>query len=156
MRGFLFWCLVLSSQVERVHGGLVGTRFVEALAHVESGGNPEAIGDGGRAIGLYQLHRGTWNLISAIRQRRGLPTYPYVYATDRVVSTQYVDSYFEHYERVYAERSGGTPLTDTQRLLIWQLGYRGAVLISFDINRAPAHNRRANHRLHNYLSTHGK
>jgi len=28
------------------------------VAHIESSGNPSAVGDGGKALGLYQLHKG--------------------------------------------------------------------------------------------------
>lgn len=31
-----------------------------AMCLVESGGNPNAVGDGGRAVGLFQFHPGTW------------------------------------------------------------------------------------------------
>lgn len=35
-------------------------RFFTALAHVESKGDPNAVGDGGAAIGIYQIHRNYW------------------------------------------------------------------------------------------------
>jgi hypothetical protein len=35
-------------------------RIIPALVRVESKGDPKAIGDGGRAIGLLQIHRCYW------------------------------------------------------------------------------------------------
>lgn len=49
--------LVLCSPAEspkRVHQALA------AIRHVESRGNDRAVGDGGRAIGAYQIHRAYW------------------------------------------------------------------------------------------------
>lgn len=38
----------------------VDERLLDAIMQVESGGDPAAVGDGGRAIGAYQIHRGYW------------------------------------------------------------------------------------------------
>lgn len=34
--------------------------LLDAIAHVESNNNPDAVGDNGRAIGSYQIHRRYW------------------------------------------------------------------------------------------------
>jgi hypothetical protein len=34
--------------------------FLDAIMMVESGGDPNAVGDGGKAIGAFQIHRGYW------------------------------------------------------------------------------------------------
>jgi len=34
--------------------------LLDAIAHVESNGNARAVGDGGRAIGTYQIHKYYW------------------------------------------------------------------------------------------------
>ena len=34
--------------------------LLDAIAHVESDNNPKAVGDNGRAIGSYQIHRRYW------------------------------------------------------------------------------------------------
>jgi hypothetical protein len=36
------------------------TKFLSILARVESGGKTNAIGDGGKAIGIYQIHYSCW------------------------------------------------------------------------------------------------
>ena len=35
-------------------------RLLDAIRHVESGGDPTVVGDGGKAIGPYQVHRDWW------------------------------------------------------------------------------------------------
>jgi hypothetical protein len=35
-------------------------RLLDAIARIESHGNPNAVGDGGRALGAYQIHRVYW------------------------------------------------------------------------------------------------
>jgi soluble lytic murein transglycosylase-like protein len=34
--------------------------LIDAIAIVESNGDPDAVGDGGRALGMYQIHRAYW------------------------------------------------------------------------------------------------
>lgn len=38
----------------------ISESLLDAIMVVESGGNPKAVGDGGKAIGAYQIHRGYW------------------------------------------------------------------------------------------------
>ena len=35
-------------------------RLLDAIARIESPGDPNAVGDGGRALGAYQIHRVYW------------------------------------------------------------------------------------------------
>jgi hypothetical protein len=35
-------------------------RLLDAIARIESHGDPKAVGDGGRALGAYQIHRVYW------------------------------------------------------------------------------------------------
>lgn len=35
-------------------------RILDAIEQVESSGNPNAVGDGGKAIGAFQIHRAYW------------------------------------------------------------------------------------------------
>ena len=35
-------------------------RLLDAIARIESHGDPNAVGDGGRALGVYQIHRVYW------------------------------------------------------------------------------------------------
>lgn len=50
-------------------------RMLQAIALVESGANPAAIGDGGNARGAWQMHRAAWIDSNRYRKLRGLAHY---------------------------------------------------------------------------------
>lgn len=72
-------------------------RVLKAMIQVESGGDPEAVGDGGRAIGILQIHRGYW----ADATRFLGVSWPYSDAKDPVKAAAAVRAYCEHYARHY-------------------------------------------------------
>ena len=53
-------CLSLASPTLPASNTKVSDRFLDAVMMVESGGDPNAVGDGGKAIGAFQIHRGYW------------------------------------------------------------------------------------------------
>ena len=72
---------------------------LKAILWVESSGNPEAIGDGGRAIGPYQIHRAYWT--DATRVLR--VDWPYSDARDPVKAAAAVRAYTAHYAAHYRQ-----------------------------------------------------
>jgi hypothetical protein len=80
-------------------------RTAKAIMQVESGGDPQAVGDGGKAIGPYQIHRDYW----ADGTRFLGVTWPYEQARDPVKSLAVVRAYTRHYARVH--RQPWTPET---------------------------------------------
>ncbi len=69
-----------------------------AILYVESAGDPCAVGDGGRAIGPYQIHRAYW---SDACRFLGV-VWPYSDARDPVKALAAVHAYTSHYARHYA------------------------------------------------------
>lgn len=67
--------------------------FLDAIAEVETENNPHAIGDKGRAIGLYQIHRAYWQDGTRIL---GVD-WDYAYAFDPKKSRKVVKAYLLHY-----------------------------------------------------------
>lgn len=67
----------------------------KAILWQESRGDPNAVGDGGRAIGAYQIHRDYW---SDGTRFLGV-TWPYSDARDPVKALAVVRAYTEHYVR---------------------------------------------------------
>lgn len=65
----------------------------KAIAWQESRGDPHAVGDGGRAIGLYQIHRAYWQDGTRIL---GV-SWPYADARDPVKALAVVRAYTQHY-----------------------------------------------------------
>jgi soluble lytic murein transglycosylase-like protein len=69
--------------------------LLDAIAKVESRSNPDAVGDGGRAIGSYQIHRLYW-----IDGTRFLGVdWSYDQATDPTKARAVVRAYLSHYGR---------------------------------------------------------
>jgi hypothetical protein len=68
-------------------------RLLDAIARIESRYDPNAVGDGGRALGAYQIHRVYW------KDATGLlgVDWPYRDATDPRKARQAVKAYLLHY-----------------------------------------------------------
>jgi hypothetical protein len=70
-------------------------QLLDAIAAVESRSNPEAIGDSGRAIGVYQIHRWYW-----VDGTRILGVdWSYDEAGDPAKAREVVRAYLTHYGR---------------------------------------------------------
>jgi len=67
--------------------------LLDAIAEMESGNNPNALGDGGKASGLYQIHRVYWEDGTALL---GVD-WPYRDATDPKKARRVVKTYLLHY-----------------------------------------------------------
>lgn len=48
--------------------------FTNAVSQIESGGNYEAIGDGGKSVGAWQMHIAAWITANQWRKAHNLPT----------------------------------------------------------------------------------
>lgn len=70
-------------------------RTLDAIAQAESAGDPNAVGDGGRAIGLYQIHRAYWQDGTRFLKVR----WPYSDARDPVKARQVARAYLRGYQR---------------------------------------------------------
>jgi hypothetical protein len=69
--------------------------LLDAIAMVESNGDPHAVGDNGRAIGIYQIHKSYWRDGTRIL---GVD-WSYDHARDPDRSRQVVRAYLLHYGR---------------------------------------------------------
>jgi HAMP domain-containing protein len=70
-------------------------RLLDAIAQVESRNDPNAVGDSGRAIGVYQIHRPYWQDGTRIL---GVD-WSYRDASDPAKARQVVRAYLQHYGR---------------------------------------------------------
>lgn len=68
-------------------------RLLDAIARIESHGNPDAVGDRGRALGTYQIHRVYWEDGTALL---GVD-WPHGDATDPKKARRVVKAYLLHY-----------------------------------------------------------
>ena len=88
------------------------SNLISALIIVESSGNDLAIGDGGRAIGPLQIHRG---VVLDVNRITGL-SYRHQDMTNRAKARAVCEAYLRHYGR------GATPEQLARR---WNGGPRG-------------------------------
>lgn len=70
--------------------------FLKILSKIESNNNPRAIGDNGRAIGIYQIHKNYF--LDAQEVNKELKKYKYENCFDKEVSKKVVYSYIMRYE----------------------------------------------------------
>jgi len=72
-------------------------KFYSILIKLESGGKTNAVGDGGRAIGAAQIHKGYF--LDAIEYNKNLQKYSYSNCFDGAVSKLIVKSYLIRYSK---------------------------------------------------------
>ena len=80
-------------------------RLLDAIARIESNCRPKAVGDGGRALGTYQIHRAYWK--DGTRFLR--VNWSYRDATDPRKARRVVTAYLLHYGK-------GKSLSDMARI----------------------------------------
>jgi hypothetical protein len=95
--------------------------LLAALMAVESGGNPFAVGDGGKAVGCLQIHAA---VVADVNRIAGRQTAPYTLADRLEVekSKQMCVIYLAYYA---TEQRIGRPVTDEDRARIWNGGPSG-------------------------------
>ena len=92
------------------------SNLISALIIVESSGNDLAIGDGGRAIGALQIHRG---VVLDVNRITG-STYRHQDMTNRAAARAVCEAYLKHYGKgatpeQLARRWNGGPKGDKKR-----------------------------------------
>jgi len=88
-------CLVVTQQVAGAADNDRMDKLLDAIARVESRNNPAAVGDGGRAVGVYQIHRSYWAKGTEIL---GV-SWDYRDARDPQKARQVVRAYLSYYGR---------------------------------------------------------
>ena len=69
--------------------------LLDAIAQVESNGNPQAVGDNGKALGMYQIHRAYWRDGTRLLD----VAWEYAHATNPQKARRVVRAYLLHYGR---------------------------------------------------------
>lgn len=115
--------------------------FLVKVANVESAQNPGAVGDGGKARGLYQFHRRTWEHVSQIRKAEGAAVYAYQpFAHSVGKSTEYALTYSRWLEQALSSRLG---YADEQLIYAaWNAGITKLLAAQGDLRRMPPITRR--------------
>jgi hypothetical protein len=113
----------------------VPDHWINAIEKVESNCR-NVIGDKGLARGYFQFHKGTWGFVSSLRKRAGLKTYPYKYASNKIVSREYATSYLNYLNAELTERIGRKPFI-SELWLSYNMGLEGFARINYQTCEAP-------------------
>ena len=114
--------------------------LLAALADVETGSHPNprlAVGDGGAALGRYQIHRAAWSEGPDPVAREGFRTYPRSQWRDATAQDM-VAAAFLRVIRGRLTAQGIPNPTPAQVALVWAMGYSGAKAVGFNPSLAPA------------------
>jgi hypothetical protein len=84
-------------------------RLLPIVSQIESSDNPQAVGDGTKARGLFQFHASAWLQASLERKKAGKKIYAYAYAHDPFVSRQYAEAYLSWLAKGLRNRLGREP-----------------------------------------------
>lgn len=91
--------------------------LVKALIKVESNGNPKAVGDGGRAYGILQIHK----VMVDDANRIAKTNFTHQDMFDPAKSQKVADIILTHYDR-HIRRTTGKEATAKQLAFIWNGG----------------------------------
>lgn len=98
MRGFLGFsvglCLAAVAWAGETPAACT-SELLDAIREVESGGRTDLVGDGGRAIGPYQIHRVYW--LDAVEAEPSLRARGYEACTDETYARAVVVAYLSRY-----------------------------------------------------------
>jgi len=97
---------------------MITSLLLAALIAAESSGNAQAIGDGGKAFGVLQIHAG---VVVDVNRIAGT-NYRHADAFDPALAATMCRIYLGHYA---TEKRIGRPVTDEDRARIWNGGPNG-------------------------------
>jgi len=136
----IFWTLLSIAAIGGCYAHAVTEKFLDSVAMIESSGNPNAVGDGGKAVGLFQLHRAAWNEARSVDQT--IPPYE-AGAKSGNVSRRAARAYFNILTSRF-QRATGTPPTPGQLYAAYNIGLsRFLSKYGGDISKCPATTQRA-------------
>ena len=107
-----------------------------AIQGIESGGDAKAVGDKGKARGLFQFHKDAWDEATKIRKINNLPVYPFTKATNPWVSTEYAQTYIAFLRHRLSEKIG-RPAMAHEVWLAFNLGMTGFSRYKYQVALVP-------------------
>ncbi len=133
-----------------LQASVVTEAFVTAVAQIESGGR-DAIGDGGKAHGCWQMHEPAWQDSTAFRKRQGWPVWGYESAHDPVVARLYARDYLTILEKQLL-RTFGDDVTPELIYAAYNMGFGRFQKLGFLMAKAPRHTQAACARLRHLIA----
>jgi len=128
--GCMFLCLTASA-VE------INGKLIHAVAMVESGNNPRAVGDQGKANGAFQMWKPAWTDCSRWLEKNGLKSTPYKRGVnDPNISHQYCKVYLSLLHR-QLDKALDRDVTAADLYVAYNLGFTGYKRRGFDLRKVP-------------------
>jgi hypothetical protein len=100
-------------------------KILRAIAMVESGEDPLAVGDSGKALGAWQIHPEAWQDANDFRAAQGLPRLPRSSWRSPRVQEAMAKAFLSLIQTRLA-RAGVVRPTPGQIALCWNMGFAGA------------------------------
>lgn len=125
---------------------VITDKFLDAVAMVESSGRTNAIGDGGKALGMFQLHRAAWE--DAAKIDRSLGDYK-TGALNRETSRRAARVYFQILsDRLIRAQAANSP---AMLYAAYNCGFTGFSKRGFDLTKCPASTQKAVKKLNSLM-----
>ena len=102
MKKSIFLFVMLASTIVKAVD--VSDKLLDAICDIESHGNSQAVGDSGKAVGVYQIHKIYVDDVNSFSKTQ----YTYEDRKDKTKSRAMVKAYLEHYGKVYEKKTGET------------------------------------------------
>jgi membrane-bound lytic murein transglycosylase MltF len=118
---------------------VVSERLLDAIAQIESSGRADAIGDGGKARGMFQLHRAAWR----DAQKRNPLVVDYETgsmnpAQSRLAARTYLTILAARFERATSR-----PPQPGELYAAYNVGFARFASLGFDVTKTPKTTQRA-------------
>jgi hypothetical protein len=123
-------------------------KIARSVALIESGNNHLSVGDGGKAIGRYQMHRPAWDDANKYLHSQGLLRHSWSERFDPGVQEMMALAYIQTIKRMFLSSYGRLP-TATEIYFAYTMGFSRSKSIDFDIRRVPSFKRNAIQRFTN-------
>ena len=127
---------------------LTDDKIMQAIGLVESGNNPNALGDHYTAFGKYQQHVASWHDANTQLKAEGHRTWPLSSWRSSAAQEAIGYAYLRWLRNRFSSEGIINP-TPEQIALAWNLGFDGAKKLSFNPINAPAPRRDAAERVGN-------
>jgi len=122
--------------------------LVNCVGSVESGMDYAAVGDGGKAVGAWQMHVAAWITANQWRAGQGMPTVKRSGWQDKNAQRMMALSYLS-WCKEQLEKGGVSNPTPEQMYVCWGWGIGNFREAGFDVSKAPAKKRDAAERVGN-------
>lgn len=117
-------------------------KIADCIALVESGDNHLATGDGGKAVGAYQMHRQAWDDANKLRQLNGLLRHSWSSRFNPAVQRDMALAYIQWIRRAFYSSYGILP-SPMHVYHAYTMGFTKSKSVDFGMGELPSFKRNA-------------